>query len=100
GIVLGAFFVLVARRVLSTVQNASWPPAAGAITAAGAEQAVRDFDARPHPRPADVGMPYAWSTAATIDPWPEGDNFFPRILEDVRQAESSVHILMFGWREG
>ena len=45
-------------------------------------------------------MPYAWSTAATIEPWPEGKNFFPRIFADVEQAYSSVHILMFGWREG
>ncbi len=100
GIVLAAFFFLVSRRVLAIAQMQSWPPAAGAITAAGAEQAVRDFDARSHPRPADVGVPYAWSTAATIEPWPEGDNFFPRILEDIRGAQSSVHILMFGWREG
>jgi cardiolipin synthase len=45
-------------------------------------------------------MPYAWSTAATIEPWPEGKNFFPRIFADIEHAHSSVHILMFGWREG
>ena len=27
-------------------------------------------------------------------------NFFPRIFADVEAATSSVHILMFGWREG
>jgi cardiolipin synthase len=27
-------------------------------------------------------------------------NFFPRIFADVEAASSSVHILMFGWREG
>jgi cardiolipin synthase len=26
--------------------------------------------------------------------------FFPRILADIERAQSSVHILMFGWREG
>jgi cardiolipin synthase len=45
-------------------------------------------------------MPYAWSTAATLEPWPEGKTFFPKIFADVRAAHSSVHILMFGWREG
>ena len=30
----------------------------------------------------------------------EGVSFFPRILADVEAAQSSVHILMFGWREG
>ena len=27
-------------------------------------------------------------------------NFFPRIFADVEAAQRSVHILMFGWREG
>ena len=45
-------------------------------------------------------MPYAWSTAATIEPWPEGKNFFPKIFADIEHAHSSVHIVMFGWREG
>ena len=45
-------------------------------------------------------MPYAWSTAATVEPWPEGKNFFPKILADIQAARTSVHILMFGWREG
>ncbi len=45
-------------------------------------------------------MNFAWSTAATIDPRVEGKSFFPRIFDDVEAARSSVHILMFGWREG
>ncbi len=51
-------------------------------------------------RPHDAALPFAWSTAATIEPWAEGVNFFPRIFADVEAAQSSVHILMFGWREG
>jgi cardiolipin synthase len=45
-------------------------------------------------------LDFAWSTAATIEPWVEGVEFFPRIFADVEAARSSVHILMFGWREG
>ena len=51
-------------------------------------------------RPHDATLDFAWSTAATIEPWAEGANFFPRIFADVEAARSSVHILMFGWREG
>ena len=51
-------------------------------------------------RPHDAALDFAWSTAATIEPWVEGKNFFPRIFADVEAARSSVHILMFGWREG
>ena len=94
GILIAAFFFLVSRQVLAITQHPSWPPAADAITPDGAQQAVEAFAARRDPRPSDVGMPYAWSTAATIEPWPEGKNFFPKILDDVRAAHSSVHILM------
>ena len=58
------------------------------------------FVARGAARPHDAALPFAWSTAATIEPWAEGVNFFPRIFADVEAARSTVNILMFGWREG
>jgi cardiolipin synthase A/B len=100
GLLAVGFLFLVYQQVLTIVQKPSWPPGRGAITAAGAQIATQRFVARSDAAPADVGVPYAWSTAATIDPWPEGKNFFPRIFDDIRQAKSTVNILMFGWREG
>jgi len=100
GLLLAAFFFLVYRQVLWIVQKPSWPPGKNAISAAGAQLATQRFAARSSPSPADVGVPYAWSTAATIQPWPEGKSFFPKIFADIETAKSSVHILMFGWREG
>src|SRR3954470_20663739 len=87
---LGALLVWLYRRVLSTPQRASWPPPPDAVTPAGAEGAVSLGDS----------PQFAWSTAATIEPWVEGESFFPKIFADVEAASSSVHILMFGWREG
>jgi len=95
-----AVFVFAYRRVLGVVQRPSWPPVADAVTAAGARAATEAFVARGATRPHDAAVPFAWSTAATIEPWAEGVNFFPRIFADVEAAQSSVHILMFGWREG
>jgi cardiolipin synthase len=100
GILFAALFFVISRQVLAIVQKPSWPPGPNAITAAGAQLATQRFAARSDPKPADVGVPYAWSTAATVEPWPEGKSFFPKILADVEKAKSSVHILMFGWREG
>jgi cardiolipin synthase len=100
GILFAAFFFVVYRQVLKIVQKPSWPPTADAITSAGAQRAAEQFAARSDPSPKDVGVPFAWSTAATIDPWPEGKNFYPRIFADIDHAKSSVNILMFGWREG
>ena len=88
------------RYVLRIAQRPSWPPSAGAVTAAGAEAATAAFVARGRTRTRDAALEYEWSTAATIEPWAEGDKFFPRIFADVESARSSVHILMFGWREG
>jgi cardiolipin synthase len=101
--ILAAVFVLLvlavvhtARRVFRIVTKESWPPPPDAITADDAQSAVARFAGGP----TDVGVPYAWSTAATVEPWPEGKEFFPRIFDDVRGARASVHVLMFGWREG
>jgi cardiolipin synthase len=99
GLIAAGFFLLVYQQVLTIVQKPSWPPGLDAISAVGAQRATEKFVAHPAD-PADVGVPYAWSTAATIDPWPEGKNFFPRIMDDIRNAHSTVNILMFGWREG
>jgi cardiolipin synthase len=93
-------FVLVYQQVLGISQRDSWPPPAGAVTAAGAQAATEEFAARDGVRPHDATLDFAWSTAATIEPWVEGAAFFPRIFDDVEAARSSVHVLMFGWREG
>jgi cardiolipin synthase A/B len=90
-------FAAFHRKVLGIEQRPSWPPGADAVTPADAQAATAAFAGT---RPRDAALSFAWSTAATIEPWAEGVHFFPRILADVEAARSSVHILMFGWREG
>src|SRR3954452_16197564 len=97
---VGVLLVLAGRRVLGVTQRPSWPAPSGAVTPGGAQAATEAFVARRGARPHDAALPFAWSTAATIEPWAEGVNFFPKIFADVESARSSVHILMFGWREG
>ena len=87
------------RKVLGSPRRPSWPPPHDAVTPAGAQAATEAF-ARRRRRARDAALDFEWSTAATIEPWVEGANFFPRIFADVETARSSVHILMFGWREG
>jgi cardiolipin synthase len=91
---------LAYRSVLGIVERPSWPPAPDAVTPSGAQAATEAFVERADAGPHDAALEFAWSTAATIEPWAEGVNFFPRIFADVEAATSSVHILMFGWREG
>jgi cardiolipin synthase A/B len=97
---VAALAVVVHRRVLGIVRRPSWPPSADAVTADGARLATEAFGARYEPRPRDAALEFAWSTAATLDPWVDGSSFFPRIFADVEAARSSVHLVMFGWREG
>jgi cardiolipin synthase len=97
---LAAPLFAVYRRVLAIEQRQCWPPPSDAVTSAGAEAATRTLAARGGARPRGPSLSFAWSSAATIEPWVEGANFFPRIFADVEAARSSVHILMFGWREG
>jgi cardiolipin synthase A/B len=95
-----AAIAFVYRRSLKITERPSWPPPAGAVDAAGARAATEAFAARANTSPRDASLRFAWSTAATIEPLVDGARFFPRIFEDVENARSSVHILMFGWREG
>jgi cardiolipin synthase len=97
---LALVIVVAYRRVLGVKQRPSWPPPVDAVTPAGAQAATEAFAARGGTRPHDAALPFAWATAATIEPWAEGVNFFPKIFADVEAASSTVHILMFGWREG
>jgi cardiolipin synthase len=94
GAAVGAY-----RKVLGSPRRPSWPPPHDAVTPAGARAATEAF-AKRRRRTRDAALDFSWSTAATIEPWVEGVNFFPRIFADVEAATSSVHILMFGWREG
>jgi len=99
-VVLAALFVLVFHQVLGVSQSDHWPPPPDAVTADDALAVTQAFAARDGVRPHDAALDFSWSTAATVDPLVEGKNFFPRIFDDVEAATSSVHILLFGWREG
>jgi phosphatidylserine/phosphatidylglycerophosphate/cardiolipin synthase-like enzyme len=98
--IAAALVAIAMRRVLAIAQRSCWPPPRDAVTSAGAKDATAAFAARAGTRPRDAALPFAWSTAATIDPCVDGASFFPRIFADVEAAATSVHILMFGWREG
>jgi cardiolipin synthase A/B len=100
GLLAAGLFVLVFQQVLGITQRPSWPPPPGAVTPSSAEAATEAFAARAGARPHDAALDFAPSTAATVEPWVEGKTFFPRIFADLEAARSSVHILMFGWREG
>jgi cardiolipin synthase len=100
GLLAAALVLLVYRQAIWLTAEDHWPPPADAVTSADAEAATESFATRDGVGPHDAAFDFAWSNAATIEPWVEGKTFFPKIFADIEAATSSVHILMFGWREG
>ena len=49
---------------------------------------------------ADLGIEFAESVASTSEVLVEGKNFYPRMLEDIGAAKSSIHVNQFGFRPG
>jgi cardiolipin synthase len=48
----------------------------------------------------ELALEFAESTASSAEVLVEGDSFYPRMLEDIASASSSVHINQFGFRPG
>ncbi len=93
-------YALLWWGVLRMDEPASWPPAADAVTADGALAATAAFVARDDVTVNDLGTQFAWSTAASVDPLVDGTRFYPRMLDDVAAARSSVHLLEYGFTPG
>src|SRR4051812_41175172 len=53
----------------------------------------------PVPRGA-LALRFDESRASTVETLVEGRTFYPRMLEDIASASSSVHIIQFGFRPG
>lgn len=100
GAVLGVTYAALWWGVLRMVEPASWPPAADAVTADGALAATAGFVARDDVTVNDLGTHFAWTTAASAEPLVEGTTFYPRMLEDIAAARSSVHLLQYGFTPG
>jgi cardiolipin synthase A/B len=65
--------------------------------------ALRDHAERLATRPvqrSDLAIAFDESVAESAEVHVEGANFYPPMLEDIRAAESSVHINQFGFRPG
>lgn len=56
--------------------------------------------AAPGPVHADLARSWAPSTASGVEVMPEGRVFYPRMLEDISAATSSIHIMQYGFNPG
>jgi phosphatidylserine/phosphatidylglycerophosphate/cardiolipin synthase-like enzyme len=49
---------------------------------------------------AGLSLGFSQSTAADVEVLVEGSSFYPRMLDDLAAATSSIHINQFGFRPG
>jgi cardiolipin synthase len=63
------------------------------------EHAEHLLTAPPPPRSA-LALAFAESSASSVEVLVEGKSFYPRMLEDIAGATSSVHVNQFGFRPG
>jgi|GEM_PF-2170620 len=87
-------------NVLRIDQGHHWPPPADAVTAAQAQSMTEAFARRDDPRRDDIAVDYAPSTALDIQLFDGAQEFFPAMLEDIADAEDSIHIAMFAFTSG
>jgi cardiolipin synthase len=72
-------------------------------TVAVSDERIPDHAARLLAGPAtraDLALEFDESSAASAEVLVEGTSFYPRMLDDIRSASSSVHINQFGFRPG
>src|SRR5215213_7986476 len=103
--------VIVAAVAVLVVGSAGWllvpperhpayPPPAGALTAADARQFVARAAGAERVEAADLAVPFAASRVSAFELLIDGPSFYPRILDDLRAARSSIHVVQYGFRPG
>jgi cardiolipin synthase A/B len=96
GLIVGAAWWLVLRAGRRIEPDDGPEP----IDAANALAYARRALSPPRPRHADLAHRWARSAAADVEVLPEGRVFYPRMLDDIRAAAQSVHIMQYGFRPG
>ena len=86
--------------VLRIVKHDSWPPPPDAVSSGQAQATTEEFLGRDDVNIPDLGIPLAPSTAASVQFYSDGTQFFPPMGDDMAAAMSSIHILMFTMTPG
>jgi len=78
----------------------AYPSGADAVSAEGAREWIARLGEVAHVGRRDLAVSYAPSLATLVEPLVHGHEYFPRMLEDIRGATSSVHLLIYGFKVG
>jgi cardiolipin synthase A/B len=100
GAVAALAILVIAWLRLSVKHVPNYPPPPDALSPAAARGLVERLAAEERVSTADLAVALAPSTASSFQLEIDGQNFFPRILDDIRAARASVHISEYGVKPG
>jgi len=85
---------------LYVVRRPSFPPGPGSIRPEEATAFAERLAASPHPDRRNLAVSFAPAAATSVEPLLHGRAYFPRMLEAIGGATSSIHLLIYGFQEG
>src|SRR3954452_20945765 len=100
GAVVVIVAVVVAWLLLSVTHVPTYPPPPDALSPVAAREMVEQIAVAERVSTTDLAVDLEPSTASSVQLEIDGQHFFPRILDDIRAAQSSVHIAEYGVRPG
>src|SRR3954454_8786382 len=100
GAVVGLAIVVVVWLRLSVKHVPAYPPSPDALSPAAARGLVDRLAVEERVSTADLAVDFKPSTASSVQLEIDGPNFFPRIFDDIRAAQTSVHIAEYGFKPG
>ena len=71
-----------------------------AVRADQARAAVEGLPAVGEMRRTHLAIPFAPTTATSVEPLLHGRRYFPRMLQDIEEARDHVHLLLYGFKAG
>src|SRR4051794_29940910 len=100
GAVVAVVVVVVSWLLLSVKHVPGYPPSPGALSPTAARELVERLAVEERVSTADLDVALAPSSVSSVQLEIDGPNFFPRILDDIRAARTSIHIAEFGFKPG
>jgi cardiolipin synthase A/B len=100
GAIVALAIIVVAWLLLGVKHVPAYPPSPDALPPAAARGLVERLAVEERVSTADLAVALAPSTASSFQLEIDGPRFFPRILDDIRGARTSVHIAEYGVKPG
>jgi cardiolipin synthase A/B len=97
---VGATGAAVVKRAMPKTLVPSFPVTDGGVTPASAPDLAATFASAERVTKADVAIEFMRASAVNVEPLLHGTAYFPRMLADIEAAETSVHLLMYGYKPG